>query len=188
MENCKTVEDIIKSSILLDLIEQRINERLDDKLKELDNIDVKIFISEGAKIPTRAHDDDYGYDIYANKIQYDYSKDRYIIYTGIHVEIPKGYAIHIYPRSSLTKSEFYIPNSPGIIDAGYRGEILVIFKCRTSSCIDKNWYDAFPFREGDRIAQMNIVKSFNINFIEVKDETELSRTERGNGGHGSTGQ
>ena len=188
MEDCKTVGDIIKSNVILDLIDKRINARINNKLKELNNIDVKIFTKEGAKIPTRAHDDDYGYDIYAYKIEYDYNRDRYIVHTGIHVEIPEGYAIHIYPRSSLSKTEFYIPNAPGIVDAGYRGEILVVFKCRTNNCIDKDWYDVFPFKEGDRIAQMNIVKSLNINFIEVKDETELSNTERGNYGYGSTGK
>lgn len=187
MEDCKTVGDIIKSNVILDLIDKRINARINNKLKELDNIDVKIFTKEGAKIPTRAHDDDYGYDIYAHNIEYDYNRDRYIIHTGIHVEIPKGYAIHIYPRSSLSKTEFYIPNAPGIVDAGYRGEILIIFKCRTDIYISK-LRTSFPFKEGDRIAQMNIVKSLNINFIEVKDETELSNTERGNDGYGSTGQ
>lgn len=187
MEDCKTVGDVIKSNIILDLIDKRINARINNKLKELDNIDVKIFTKEGAKIPTRAHNDDYGYDIYAHKIEYDYNRDRYIVHTGIYVEIPEGYAIHIYPRSSLSKTEFYIPNAPGIVDAGYRGEIFIVFKCRTDIYISK-LRTSFPFKEGDRIAQMNIVKSLNINFIEVKDETELSNTERGNDGYGSTGK
>lgn len=187
MEDCKTVGDIIKSNVILDLIDKRINARINNKLKELNNIDIKIFTKEGAKIPTRAHNDDYGYDIYAHKIEYDYNRDRYIVYTGLYVEIPEGYAIHIYPRSSLSKSEFYIPNTPGIIDAGYRGEILVVFKCRTSINV-KAYRENFPYKVGDRVAQMNVIKSLNIKFIKVNDETELSRTERGIGGYGSSGR
>ncbi len=187
MEDFKTVGDIIKSNVALDLIDKKINERINNKLKELNNVDVKIFTKEGVKIPTRAHDDDYGYDIYAEKIDYEYHKDRWIIHTGIYVEIPKGYAIHIYPRSSLSKTDYYIPNAPGIIDAGYRGEILIVFKCRTSINVDA-YREIFPYKVGDRVAQMNIVKSLNINFIKIKDYGEFSKTERGDSGYGSTGK
>lgn len=82
-------------------------------------------------LPKYAKDGDACCDLYAQSIEYDEQLHRYIVHTGLHIALEKGYECQIRPRSSLTKTEFYIANTPGIVDSGYRGEILVVFKCRT---------------------------------------------------------
>lgn len=71
-------------------------------------------------------------DIYATSIEYDEAKDRWIVHTGLHFALPDEYEMELRPRSNLTKTEFYVPNAPGTLDWGYRGELLVIFKGRTN--------------------------------------------------------
>ena len=101
--------------------------------------------------------------------------DSYIEYgTSIAVEIPEGYVGLIFPRSSVSnKQNFYLKNSVGVIDSGYRGEIKLRFNR------DKEFYSA-----GDKIGQLIILPYPTIYLEEVE---ELSSTERGNGGFGSTG-
>jgi len=99
------------------------------------------------------------------------------VYTGISMEIPKGYELQIRPRSGLAlKYGITIVNSPGTIDSGYRGEIIVPMIKMTSGT-----YKIFP---GDRIAQakLSIVPNTKIIFV-----NELSESERGSDGFGSTG-
>jgi len=102
----------------------------------------------------------------------------YKVHTGLVFEIPKGYSVEILPRSGFASKGIIIPNSPGIIDSDYRGEILVMF------------YGLFIkelmfFKTGDRIAQARLVRNEDIGFCE---EVVLSDTERGFGGFGSTGR
>lgn len=97
--------------------------------------------------------------------------------TGIAVEIPEGYHIEIYPRSGIAGRGVIIPNSPGIIDSDYRGEIIV------------NLYGLFIkraefFGRGSRVAQARVVRNESTTFRVVG---KLSETERGSGGFGSTG-
>lgn len=82
-------------------------------------------------LPKYAKDGDACCDLYVQSIEYDEQLDRYIVHTGLHIALKKAYECQIRPRSSLTKTEFYIANTPGTVDSGYRGEILVVFKCRT---------------------------------------------------------
>lgn len=86
-------------------------------------------------LPIYSKEGDACMDIYATSIEYDKSKDRYIVHTGLHFELPDNYEMELRPRSSNTKTEWYIPNTPGTLDWGYRGEMLVIFKSRTSNNI-----------------------------------------------------
>ena len=174
-------------------------------------------------LPKYAKDGDACCDLYAQSIEYDEQLDRYIVHTGLHIALEKGYECQIRPRSSLTKTEFYIANTPGIVDSGYRGEILVVFKSRVSNklfkllnnyinildkinndCIHthihqklyniKNDYtrlfndNCFPFKEGDRIAQLLIQKIPTIEWNEVDSLEDLGQTERGAGGYGHTGK
>ena len=97
----------------------------------MDKIKINCFLTNKGKIPTYAHDTDACCDVYVDSIVYDTEYDRYVIHTGLYVDIPKGYEITIRPRSSLTKTEFYIPNTPCTIDSGYKGEIMIIYKNRT---------------------------------------------------------
>lgn len=86
-------------------------------------------------LPKYAKNGDACCDLYAQSIEYDERLDRYIVHTGLHIALEKGYECQIRPRSSLTKTEFYIANTPGIVDSGYRGEILVVFKSRTDTIL-----------------------------------------------------
>lgn len=86
-------------------------------------------------LPTYAVDGDACCDLYAQCIEYDAEKDRYIVHTGLHVALEEDYELVIRPRSSNSKTEYYIANSPGTIDGPYRGEIMVVFKARTNVCL-----------------------------------------------------
>ena len=125
-----------------------------------------------AVTPTYAKDGDAGLDLTATSKT---NTDTYIQYgTGIAVEIPKGYVGLIFPRSSVSKLEnFYLKNSIGVIDSGYRGELMLRFNKSFSS------YDI-----GEKIGQLMIIPYPTIYLEEVD---ELSSTDRGEGGFGSTG-
>ena len=104
--------------------------------------------------------------------------ERKLIPTGLYIELPDGYEAQIRPRSGLAiKSGITVLNSPGTIDADYRGEIKVIL-------INLSNQD-FTIKSGERICQMVIAKHEKAEFIEVE---EISETERGAGGFGHTGK
>ena len=104
--------------------------------------------------------------------------ERKLIPTGLKVEIPLGYEIQIRPRSGLAyKHGITVLNSPGTIDSDYRGEISVLLINLSN--------EAFEIKNGERIAQMILAKHEVPNFIQLK---ELSSSERGEGGFGSTGK
>ena len=103
--------------------------------------------------------------------------ERALIKTGLFIALPKGFEAQIRPRSGLAyKNGITVLNSPGTIDADYRGEIGVILVNLSNQ--------EFVINDGERIAQMVIAKHEQPQFIEVK---ELNKTERGAGGFGSTG-
>lgn len=99
-----------------------------------------------------------------------------LIPTGIAIEVPRGYDVQIRPRSGLSAKGVGV--TLGTIDSDYRGEVLV-----TMYLFDPN--ATFEIRHGDRIAQMVISRVADLPLVEVE---ELSPTERGSGGHGSTGK
>ena len=125
--------------------------------------------------PTKAHPTDAGADLRATSKKWDDEKQCWIYGTGIATEIPEGYVGLVFPRSSIRKYGLALANSIGVIDSGYRGEIMCSFK-PTGSCPTYNI--------GDAIAQLIIMPYPEINYVEV---TELSDTDRGTNGHGSTG-
>lgn len=133
---------------------------------------------ENAVIPTHGKLGDAGYDLTAVSCTFDPEHNYYCYGTGLKMEIPEGYYGAIVPRSSIRKTEAIMQNTPGTIDSGYRGEVMVTFKNR-----DKDGNTA-PFKVGDRIAQIIFKKYEEVEFIE---SDELSETERGKNGHGSTG-
>ena len=103
--------------------------------------------------------------------------ERTMIPTGLFIELPIGYEAQVRPRSGLAaKNGITCLNSPGTVDADYRGEIKVILVNLS--------HDDFTINNGDRIAQMVIAKHERADFVEVE---ELSETARGQGGFGSTG-
>ena len=102
-----------------------------------------------------------------------------IVPTGLIFEIEPGYCVKIYPRSSMGKRGIIMPNSVGVIDADYRGEVGVLLM--------NTHEQATLVQQGERIAQFMVEKILHANFMEVTEE-ELTETERGEGGFGSTGR
>lgn len=116
-----------------------------------------------------------GFDLTATDIRKDCGEDfLYRYFTGISVEIPPGYAGLIFPRSSVYKTGMLLTNCVGVIDSDYRGEIQAVFAGEKPA-----------YKVGDRICQLVIVPIPQVEYAEV---TELSSTERGTGGYGSTGK
>lgn len=141
-------------------------------------------IDKNAVIPSYAKDGDAGMDL--TTIGYSISRDKpYIEYsTGLSIEIPDGYVGLIYPRSSVSKTPYYLANSVGVIDSGYRGEVKVRFKVDMSIiAAEEEGMKLEQYKEGDRIAQLIIVPYPKVEFEEVE---ELDKTDRGEGGFGST--
>jgi dUTP pyrophosphatase len=104
--------------------------------------------------------------------------ERALLPTGLAIELPEGYAGFVHPRSGLAiRAGLGLVNAPGTIDAGYRGEIKVIV-------INHDLRQPIELRRGDRIAQLVIQRVEHAVFVEV---AELTESERGVGGHGSTG-
>jgi dUTP pyrophosphatase len=135
-----------------------------------------------AVIPNYAREGDAGMDLTAISKAKDDNGN--IVYsTGLSIEIPTGYVGLIFPRSSVSKYNISLCNSVGVIDSGYRGEITLKF---THVKNDDMLYKRQPdYKEGDRIGQLIIIPYPQIEFEEVE---ELSETERGVGGYGSTGK
>ncbi len=105
--------------------------------------------------------------------------ERALVPTGIAIALPDGYVALVHPRSGLAiKHGVTMVNSPGTVDAGYRGELQIIL-------INHDKSEAVSFKRGDRIAQLVIQKVERAEFVEVKD---LPGSGRGSGGFGSTGR
>lgn len=146
----------------------------------METLKVKIKkINENAVIPSYAKHGDMCMDLTA--IDYEYNKDMdcHIYHTGLAFELPEGYGMLLFPRSSNRKTDSYMANHVGVLDSGYRGELLICFKNRDFTNRHK------PYSVGDRIAQLCILPYPKVQFTEVD---ELSTSERGEGGHGSTGK
>jgi dUTP pyrophosphatase len=139
------------------------------------NINVKR-LSDSAKIPTYAHIGDAGADLYASEDFVLPKKSAGAVPTGIAMEINEGYVGYINPRSGLAMKGITVMNAPGTIDSGYRGEVKAIL-------INHGEYDYF-IKKGDKIAQL-VFHKFSEVFFEPVDE--LSESQRGTGGFGSTG-
>ncbi len=134
-------------------------------------------LSALATVPFYAKSGDACFDLVATSMKYD---DNFIQYgTGIAVEVPQGHVGLIFPRSSVTNKGLMLKNSVGVIDSGYRGEIKFRFNVVYDHLLDEDIYQV-----GDRIGQMMILP---IPTVELEEVDELSTTERGEGGYGSTG-
>ncbi len=136
-------------------------------------------LSENAVIPTYAKSGDAGMDLVATSIISE--TDTQITFgIGLALEIPKGFVGLIFPRSSVRKTRLMLSNCVGVVDSGYRGELQATFNKVNQNSIAENDY-----KVGDRIAQIMIIPHPEVEFEEAD---ELSDTERGDGGFGSTGK
>ena len=135
-------------------------------------------VDPSVPVPTYAKGGDAGADLVTTKDFTLAPGERALIPTGISIALPDGYVALVHPRSGLAiKHGVTLVNTPGTIDAGYRGEIACIM-------INHDPKESISFSKGDRIAQLIIQKVERANFIEVED---LPGSGRGSGGFGSTG-
>ena len=141
-------------------------------------MNIKIINKSKHPLPKYQTEQSAGMDLCANLTEVVTLKslERKLIPTGLFIELPTGFEAQVRPRSGLAiKNGISVLNSPGTIDADYRGEIGVILVNLSA--------DDFTINNGDRIAQMVIAKHENPTWIEVE---ELAETQRGTGGFGST--
>lgn len=142
-------------------------------------IQIKVINKGHHPLPSYATSQSAGMDLRAN---IDSSivlqpMERKLIHTGLYIALPVGYEAQVRPRSGLAlKNGITVLNSPGTIDADYRGEIMVLLVNLSS--------EPFTINDGERIAQMVIARHEQAEFMTV---TELDETERGTGGYGHTG-
>lgn len=140
-----------------------------------DNVDVLI---ASGQIPEYAHPGDAGADLTASESLVLGPGERATVPTGVSIALPDGYAAFVVPRSGLAaKHGITIVNSPGTVDAGYRGEIRV-------TMLNTDAEHPFEIAAGDRIAQLIVMPVSRARFIPVE---KLPGSHRGEGGFGSTG-
>lgn len=131
-------------------------------------------LDKEAKAPYRASEMAAGYDLYG--VSYSLEKNTITYYTKLAIEIPEGYTGLLFPRSSVYKTGMHLANSVGVIDSDYRGEIMLKYYVNDTETI----YEA-----GERVGQLVIVPTPNVEF-ELTDV--LSETKRNEKGFGSTGR
>ncbi len=135
-------------------------------------------LDPSARLPTRAYPGDAGLDLYALEAVTLAPGERASVRTGIAVEIPDGQAGLVLPRSGLAaRHGIALVNAPGLIDAGYRGELRVLL-------LNSDRAASFTLACGERIAQLVIIR---VETPEVVEVGELALSERGAGGFGSSG-
>ena len=144
--------------------------RIDVSIKRLD---------PSVELPQYAYEGDAGLDLRANESVGIAPYERVLIHTGIAIALPDGYAGFVQPRSGMAlKRGLSIVHTPGLIDAHYRGELMVI-------AINLDAHEPIHIERGERIAQLVIQEVPTVRLVEVD---ELDRTDRGAGGFGSSGE
>jgi dUTP pyrophosphatase len=139
-------------------------------------------LSENAVIPSYAHAGDGGMDLTATSVKAD-EYGNYEYGTGLAIAIPEGHIGLIFPRSSICKVTLSLSNSVGIVDHGYLGEVK--FKFKPTMKLPSGKPIDTMYKVGDRIGQLIVMPFPKVEFEEVK---ELSDTDRGEGGFGSSGK
>lgn len=139
-------------------------------------------LNDKAVIPQYAKPGDAGMDLTATSMYFD-TYGNVVYGTGLAMEIPEGYVGLIFPRSSNSKKELYLTNHVGVVDSGYRGEIM--FKFRPTGDYSIEVPNQTHYGVGERVGQLVIIPYPKIEFVPVLTLTE---TERGDGGFGSSGK
>lgn len=163
----------------IDSIKKILKQKMEDVEMAKKKVLVKIKMMDGFHnlFPKKAHSSDAGYDFYSREDLVIKSKEIKLVKTGVFMEIPVGYELQIRPRSGLAlKNWITVENTPGTIDSSYRGEIGIILK-NDGEC-------DYHVELGARIAQGVFCELPN---IELEEVDELSDSDRGSGGFGSSG-
>ena len=137
---------------------------------------MKVKLDEGAKIPTKAHETDAGFDIYAREKQIVPAKECAVFDTGVHIELPHNTVGMLKSKSGLNVKHGIV--NEGVIDVGYTGPIKV-------KLYNHSGYD-YTVEAGDKISQLVILPLADVGALELVDE--LEETDRGNNGFGSSGK
>lgn len=136
-------------------------------------------LKDEATLPTRAHAGDAGLDLYACEAAHLGPGERWSVGTGVALEIPEGHAGFVLPRSGNARDHgIALVNGPGLIDAGYRGEVRVLL-------LNTDPAEVFRVKPGDRIAQLVVVP---VGLPEPVELDSLGESSRGDGGFGSSGR
>ncbi len=148
-------------------------------------------LSDTAKLPERAHSDDSGYDIFADKVQHSLTQIK--VFTGIALQPEEGYYTEVVPRSSISKKKLQLANSFGVIDYAYRGEVILVFnkmpfvnyagECTVPITPGTSTYPDYDIKEGEKIAQLIVRKREDVEIVEA---ASLDVTARNDGSFGST--
>ena len=163
---------------VLSTITNEIQSEYNKKTFSSSKINLKVKkLTENAIVPSYSKEGDAGMDLTITNVIGE--TDNSVTYGfGIAMEIPKGYVGLVFPRSSIRKYDLILSNSVGVIDSGYRGELQATFK-------KTNGFESSKYEIGERGAQIMIIPYPEIQMVETD---ELSNTERGEGGFGSTGK
>lgn len=146
-----------------------------DMLTDEQELSVKVVLDSGAYVPTRAHKTDAGLDLKAKEGQIVPARESAVFDTGVHIELSEGTVGFLKSKSGLNVK--YGITSEGVIDSGYTGSIRV-------KLYNNSGYD-YEVKAGDKISQLVILPIYT---PEVRIVNELTETERGNGGFGSSGR
>jgi len=145
------------------------------------------------KEPIRATDHAGAWDVFATEIIKE-SDDCYVAKLGFSAEFHNDYKLMIAPRSGITRTKWNIQNTPGIGDADFRGEYSIRYRAfpegiafvnRAGGPAYELYYPEFPYKAGERIAQIYFQKRVEVKFMEI---SQLTETGRGSGAYGSTGK
>lgn len=139
-------------------------------------MELRVILDNGAKMPTKAHEADAGFDLYTPERKVVRAKDSVVIDTGVHIEIPKGYVGFLKSKSGLNVKHGI--SGEGVIDAGYTGSIVA----KLYNDGDK----MVVFEEGQKIIQIVFLPIPEVKLVQVDSFGEV--TERGDNGFGSTGK
>ena len=140
----------------------------------LEEVLVKIKkLNPNAVLPSYALNGDGAMDVVAIRKE---EKENFVEYgTGLALEIPKGYVCLIFPRSSVTNKQLMLKNAVGVLDSGYRGELILRFQKMGNEV----------YETGEKVGQIMIIP---VPHVKIQEVDELSETARGTGGFGSTGK
>ncbi len=185
-EQIKELEYLLTLDVLGDEQKKEIKQALElmnnvkNHREESNKIKTKFINKSENKNPTYAKEGDSGFDLRANESGTLKSLERKLVSTGLYFELQEGYELQIRPRSGLAyKNGVTVLNSPGTVDTGYRGEIKVL--------LVNVGFEDFTWDIGDRIAQGVITSRVSTDFGELEEVKEINKSERGDGGFGSTG-
>lgn len=145
------------------------------------NVKVKI-LDDNAKLPVYSTPGSACMDVTCTSIEYMKDIDTYVFHTGLAFEIPENHVMLIFPRSSNRKTDFYMPNSVGVLDSDYRGELMILFKERNGYFVENSanvfeqtissLYDGIE--ENGRLNMIDIESVINFHFHQLKNINEHS--------------